>query len=172
LKRSEGGKGEDRDAVRSNVFLAAVIEAPGGPFPVRIRNVSVSGALLEGPELPQEGTPVDLRRGHLSAKGEVAWRDEDQCGVRFEASIVVAAWVKRVGHTGQEQVDRAVASLRRPGFAGPIETAPQAADLQTISASLDEICERLANSKDLSIEIAEELLKLDTIAQSLRRFTR
>lgn len=168
MKETEDDKPDDRDAVRSNVFLTAVIEGPGGPFPVRIRNVSVGGALLEAPRLPPQGTRVDLHRGHLRANGEIAWRNQDQCGVRFNDNIVVAAWVKRIGHVGQERVDRTVASLRR-GSAEPTEYPPKEDDLRTLSATLDGICERLANSKDLSVEMAEELLRLDAIAQSLRR---
>jgi hypothetical protein len=41
--------------------------------------------------------------------------------------------------------------------------------LPVISAALDQVCERLAKVPGAAVELGEELLKLDTIAQSLRR---
>lgn len=173
LKEPADDTPDHRDAARSNVFLTAVIEGPGGPFPVRIRNISVRGALLEASELPAEGSLVELHRAHLCAKGEVAWRDQGQCGVRFADDIVVAEWVKRAGHAGQDRVDHAIASFRRPVSTEPPGSEPQGVDdLRAMSATLDAICERLARSPDLSVEMAEEVLRLDAIAHALRRFAR
>lgn len=45
----------ERAEPRSNVFLAALMDGPGGALPVRLRNLSPRGALLEGPVIRLEG---------------------------------------------------------------------------------------------------------------------
>jgi hypothetical protein len=168
---------DSRESARSNVFLAAVLASAIGSVPVRIRNISVHGALIDGASLPQEGTRVELHRGRLSAAGEIAWRSAYQCGLRFENHIVIREWVERVGHAGQEQVDRAIAALRRTdsdGFTvlGSLESTTPPADLAKIAEELQSICERLAASPSLSVELGEELLKLEALAHTIRDLDR
>src|ERR1051325_1703403 len=86
----KGGSADPRSNVRANVFLAATLIAAGNSRPVRIRNISSQGALLDGPALPPEGSIVHLRRGSLSVDGEVAWQVEDQCGLRFGTDVMVS----------------------------------------------------------------------------------
>jgi hypothetical protein len=160
-KRSEG---------RANVFLTASLDAGATVAAVRIRNVSSRGALIEGTSLPAIGTRVRLLRGQLCALGELAWVSLGQAGINFTTEIKVEQWVKRVDAVGQERVDGVIAALRGSGkVPTELQGAESIASLATISAELDEICERLANAPDMSIKFGEDLLKLDSIAQSLRR---
>jgi hypothetical protein len=169
---------EPRESVRSNVFLAAVLTTATGSAPVRVRNLSVNGALIDGASVPGEGSQVELHRGHLSVRGEIAWQAGNRCGVRFHEEIFVREWVQIVGHVGQQQVDLAIASLRNSGT-GTIKVAdiregpgPQQIDLATIAKEIDSICERLANSPKLFVELGEELVKLEAFAERIRNIDR
>jgi hypothetical protein len=167
----EGGV-DPRTNVRSNVFLSAVMLAAGVTRPVRIRNISPTGALLDGTGMPPEGSIVHLRRGSLSVEGTVAWQERDQCGVRFDVDVVVQDWVKRVEHSGQARVDELVAFVRSAPSdrGGPAGDEERGDCLKSISADLASSCERIANLPTVVAECADEILKLDAIAQRLTHF--
>ena len=163
---------DNRTEGRSNVFLNATLDTGNKSTAVRIRNLSPRGALIDGPTLPSVGTRVYLCRGRLSALGELVWEAVGQAGITFHDKINVDDWVQRTSHAGQQRVDGVIAALRR---AAPIPEALQAPpapeSLASISAALNEVCERVAAMPDISVELGEELLKLDAIAHSLRRAT-
>ena len=164
------GGANNRSEGRSNVFLAATLDSSAGSTSVRIRNLSARGALLDGKTLPPIGTRVRLTRGKLSAVGEVTWAGIGQGGLNFEGTIDVASWVERVGHGGQQRVDGVVAALRGSGRVPPeLQGGRSDESLPVLSAALDQVCERLASAPGMTVEFGEDLLKLDTIAQSLRR---
>ena len=144
---------DNRAQNRSNVFLAAVLVVGSARLPVRVRNLSPRGALLDGASLPASGVGIQLTRGALSAEGRVAWRGGDQAGVSFAGEIDVDAWVKRVGHAGQRRVDEAIAALRRDGAKVAITNEPASPSLTRVSEELDQICERLAASTALTVEL-------------------
>jgi hypothetical protein len=161
----------NRSEGRSNVFLTATLETDAGSAPVRIRNLSSVGALVDGTAFPPAGAKVRLVRAHLKANGEIVWQEKTHCGIRFENAINVTDWVLRDGHSGQQRVDGIVAAIRNSNSV-PSELQ-QSFDtrqsLATISQTLDQICERLARTPNMSIELGEELLRLDAIAASLRK---
>ncbi len=166
-----GGAEDSRANGRSNVFLTATLVAAGASGPVRVRNISAQGALLDGPNLPQKGAAVHLRRGSLSAEGEVAWQEHDRCGVRFNADVEVEHWVRRVGHSGQEQVDTIIAELPESSARTFAETLTHSDNsLDAISADLTAACERIVNLPDLVAAHPDEMLRLDAISQRLRHF--
>jgi hypothetical protein len=128
--------------------------------------MSRNGALLDGGSLPPEGARVRLVRGELSAEGEIAWQREGHAGIRFTGEVEVGAWVKKVGHAGQQRVDNTIAALRRNE---PVRIDAQTPSLARISAELQAICECLAGSPTVTVEFGEELVKLDTLAQRLQQ---
>ena len=77
----------NRRSRRSNVLLAASIEASGAVTPVKLRNLSTEGALIEADGLPLEGTEVVFRRNELSVNSRVAWVAGNQAGVAFHRPI-------------------------------------------------------------------------------------
>ena len=167
-----GGGKVPRADIRSNVFLSATLLAAGVTLPVRIRNISPTGVLLDGAGLPPQGSVIHLRRGSLSAGGEIAWQRDGLCGVRFDTAVVVNDWVRRTEHKGQARVDEMIALVRnlpndRGGAAGPQESADS---LRSISADLTQSCERLANLPDVVATCSDEILRLDAIAQRLTNF--
>ena len=88
------GAGENAAArtSRTNLLLSAAIEANGVAAPVRIRNLSEHGALIEGAALPPVVSTLILRRLQLEMRATVIWSDKGRCGVRFEGMIAVAGW--------------------------------------------------------------------------------
>ena len=78
---------QNRRARRSNVLLAASIEAFGQVIPVKLRNLSTEGALIEGKNLPLEGSSVLFKRSELEVDSHVAWVLGDQAGVSFTRPI-------------------------------------------------------------------------------------
>jgi hypothetical protein len=160
-KRSQG---------RSNVFLAATLDTGAASYPVRIRNLSPNGALIEAPSLPAVGSKVRLSRGSLTVDGVLAWQAARVGGLNFEGIIDVDRWVHRVGHPGQQRVDGMVAALRRSEPVPPeLGRAEGENSVQTVSVALDHLCERLAGTPNMSLELGENLIELDAIAQSLRQ---
>jgi len=146
-----------------------MLDAGGSAAPVRIRNISARGALVDGPTLPPVGARVKLMRGRLLARGQLAWAGAGQAGVNFDCEIDVANWVQRTGHGEQQRVDGVVAALRSGAPVAPDLRDRGGGSLPAISAELDQICDRLAQTQRMSVEFGEELIKLDTIAQALRR---
>ena len=168
-------EGDPRSDPRSSVFLTAVVYAGGSQMPVRIRNLSTHGALLEGNHLPTEGTIVQIKRGSLSAAGSIAWSADQHCGLRFAAVIDVASWIHRAGPIGQQRIDAAIAGFRRepsrPASFAVITNSMPRGDLASLSADILEICERMVEMPDLSIGIAEQILKIEAAARSIGTVT-
>jgi hypothetical protein len=161
-------KAENRSEDRSNVFLSAVLESDGRSGAVRIRNISASGALIEADRLPSEGGRTTLIRGQLRASGVLAWKNARSGGLTFDEPIAADEWIRRIGHEGQEQVDSAIASIRRDERP-PGPSRSRAVSIGQVSEALDLVCESLADVPTPSVELSEAILKLDAIAQSLRR---
>jgi hypothetical protein len=103
---------EGRQQTRTHLFVAATLYAEAGSTPVNIRNMSRSGALVEGSFLPDAGEKIRLKRGQLEATGWIAWRVERKAGIRLDAAVHVADWMSRQGGAHQERVD-ALLSIAR-----------------------------------------------------------
>jgi hypothetical protein len=148
-----------------------VLETDGGSIPVRVRNLSSEGVLVEGAAFPPLGAKVILLRGRLRASGEVAWHRRSHCGIKFDRAINLVDWVQRVGHSGQQRVDDIVAAIRCSSPAGHELQGVTGTEnsLAEISAALDQVCERLAASGNIALQVGEELLRLNALAQLLRK---
>lgn len=110
-----------------------------------------------------------LVRGELTAEGQIAWKGHGHAGLRFTQEIDVEAWVRRAGHPGQQRVDEAVAALRHK--AGTVPSRPSdGPTLAEISGELSAICERLASLPSMTVELGEELVRLDALARMLEQF--
>jgi hypothetical protein len=163
---------DPRSDRRSHVFLMAVLRAGTSSLPVRVRNLSARGALLEGSNLPAPAQSVLFRRGSLSTIGSIAWVSGQHCGIHFQERINVDEWVDRAGPVGQQRIDAAIGAYRNGAEARftvgePVDGNGRERLVQT-SADLFEICERIAKLPGMSVELAEELLKIEAAAQSLQ----
>lgn len=159
---------DNRSHSRSNVFLSAILVAGTTSLPVLVRNLSQRGAFLDGGPFTPVGAKVELVRGNLSVRAEIIWQAGGHAGLRFAGEIDVGEWVKRVGHPGQQRVDDALAALRR-NQPPPAGARAEALSLGRLSTELDGICERLAASPAMTVELGEELLKLDALARALQQ---
>jgi hypothetical protein len=84
--------------------------------------------------------------------------------------IDVPAWLKRIGHQGQDRVDMIMASIR----SGAVPTTADPPPLQQpgqIAEALLEVAERLAGMDGLSVEAGEQILKIDTLARAIQSWS-
>ena len=167
---------EPRLDPRSHVFLMAALYVGSTSLPVRVRNISAHGALLEGSNLPKEQRIVSLKRGSLASAGQIAWSTGQQCGIRFSSPIDVNDWVDRAGPVGQQRIDATVADFRngaRPDAARLLRSRARDCEaLLDISDDLLRACERLAALPDMSVALAEELIRIEAAAIGLAEMGR
>ena len=157
------------------MFIAGVISWQDCSAPVKIRNMSPSGALLEAISLPQPGAEVRLRRGSLAAEGIIAWSGGDRCGVRFKASVVVRDWMAPSSNGQQHRVDAITERLKlgRPAVAAATvgsqaqRGASLTSRLHDATRLLDELSIDLANDPDVVLRHGRSLQLLDIVRQTL-----
>lgn len=154
------GQGADQPrATRKNLMLAASIESGGSTASVRIRNLSESGAMLDGAALPGPGASLLLIRADIQVSASVVWCAGGRCGIRFDnVAASVDEWVtgKRAavfaGQQGQARVD-AIQNVVRSGATLPAE--PGASPGTAIS------------SAELERRIAEEIIYVQRLIDAL-----
>ena len=140
-----------RTSRRANVFLAGVLRIGGSSWPVRIRNLSATGALVDGKDLPEEGHNVRLHRGPHSADATIVWRKAGACGLRFETNVPVQEWIAyATAHSGQQRVDEIIASVRAGASNDPVNspTAPADCSQAGVAGQLHAIAEQLKGAAD------------------------
>jgi hypothetical protein len=76
-----------RGKQRRRVMLTARLSSSSKSFDVRIRDVSATGARLEGRELPAIDTAVLLTRGSFSAYGKLVWVSGELGGMLFDEPL-------------------------------------------------------------------------------------
>jgi hypothetical protein len=147
IKAEDGA--ELRACRRTNLMLAATIEAGGRTAPVRIRNLSDTGALVEAGWVPEKGAALMLKRGELEITATVAWSGGGRCGLRFDQSVPVGEWtggkprpLECTGLRDQRRVDAIQAEARTHPDASP--PAASAAGQESASIALEQLDSRLA----------------------------
>ena len=108
----ESSPTQNRKSRRSNVLMAASLELSGTSLPVKLRNLSADGALVEGEKLPVEGSSVQFRKGELSMAGHVAWVKGRQAGVSFAQKLDPEQLLRHV----PTPRPRVAPTFRRPGL--------------------------------------------------------
>ena len=179
----EAEKGpEDRASPRTNLLLAATAEVGGRSLPVRIRNLSETGALVEGAGLPDAGMKLVLARGDLHVSAVVAWAAGGRRGVKFDGPTPVHEWtggakprpLDCTGLRDQRRVDAIQAEARSDVATGRALRAPAAAaEPATANPDLDA---RLAHElgyvqrllENLGDELIGDLLLVQRHGQSLQ----
>ncbi|HEU0100068.1 MAG TPA: PilZ domain-containing protein [Allosphingosinicella sp.] len=175
------GSVEDRAAPRTNLLLAATAEVDGRTLPVRIRNLSETGALIEGAGLPDAGMPLVVMRGDLQVAATVAWAVGGRRGVRFAGPTPVNEWTggkpKPIDCTGlrdQRRVDaiqveaRTDAALGRALRAPPEAAAPPPALPQLDQRLADELGYVQRLLEGLGDELIADLLLVQRHGRSLQ----
>jgi hypothetical protein len=175
------GRVEDRVAPRTNLLLAATAEVGGRSLPVRIRNLSETGAMVEGAGLPEAGMPLVLTRGDLQVAATVAWAAGGRRGVRFSGPTPVNEWtggkprpLDCTGLRDQRRVDAIQAEARADSAMGSALRAP--APIPVPPATLPDLDRRLADEigyvqrllEGLGDELIADLLLVQRHGKSLQ----
>ena len=107
---------QNRKTRRSNVLMSASLELSGTSVPVKLRNLSVDGALVEGDKLPVEGASILFRKGDLSMAGTVAWVKGRQAGVAFAQNLDPDQLLRHI----PAPRPRVTPEFKRPGLKGTL----------------------------------------------------
>lgn len=163
-------------------MLAATIAAGPVSAPVRIRNLSEAGAMIDGPALPDAGSTLTLNRLELSVAGTVIWNRGGRCGLRLASTVAVDDWIAGVRSTahptslGQMRIDKIQAAIRGGAVlpehttAAPepasSETVAQriAAELARVKIALDAVSEALTDDIDILTRHERALQEFDIAA--------
>lgn len=163
-------------------MLAATIAAGPVSAPVRIRNLSEAGAMIDGPALPDAGSTLTLNRLELSVAGTVIWNRGGRCGLRLASTVAVDDWIAGVRSTahptslGQMRIDKIQAAIRggavlpehTTGAPEPAssETVAQriAAELARVKIALDAVSEALTDDIDILTRHERALQEFDIAA--------
>jgi hypothetical protein len=108
----ESSMTQSRRSRRSPVLLAATIEVAGVAEPVKLRNLSPEGALIEGGRLPLEGATTFFGRNELRIKSRVAWVAGRFAGVAFARPLQKEEVLRNV----PKPRPRIQPEFRRPGL--------------------------------------------------------
>ncbi|HJP69632.1 MAG TPA: PilZ domain-containing protein [Sphingomicrobium sp.] len=104
---------QNRRSGRSPVLLSAKIDVLGAEAAVVLRNLSSQGALIEGSELPPEGSSTTFRRNDLTIKGTIVWVEGRFAGLAFDRPLEREELLRHVPTPRQ----RTEQQFRRPGLA-------------------------------------------------------
>ena len=159
-------------APRKNLFLTATLVVGGIGRAVRVRNLSASGALVEGTKLPVTGDATILQRGSLSADCTIVWQVGGRGGLRFIGPIDLADWVPGWTAEAPAKPDHsaAVVPAREPAASSAIDPGllRRAADeLAFVSRRLDVLGSDLTNDVHVVMRHATSLQELDSSMQIL-----
>ena len=105
---------KNRRSRRSPVLLAATVEVAGKPVAVKLRNLSEEGALIEGEQLPVEGSSTFFERNELRLKSRIIWVQGRYAGVAFEQPLKPEDVLRNIP-TPKRSTQ--LSDFRRPGLA-------------------------------------------------------
>lgn len=164
-------------AERTHLFLVATLSFGRASTAVRVRNLSSTGALVEGGALPPVSSAIILRRGPLEAIGTIVWSESGKAGLSFSGTVDVSAWLPSKETKRQTQVDeitfgfkqaRAVEPPSPPVAEGAVTIAALVAELAAVQAQLGQIGDQLALD-DALLAKHPEVQMLDVAGQRIGR---
>jgi len=108
----QASNSQNRRQRRSNVLMAAALELSGVSLPVKLRNLSADGALVEAEKLPVEGAEVIFRRNELAMPAKVVWVRGGRAGISFKEELPPETLLRHIP-TPRPRVSP---EYRRPGL--------------------------------------------------------
>ena len=72
---------------RRRMAFKGVIETSSDKGTVSIRNLSCTGAMVEGENVPRKGRDIILTFKGLELFGKVVWDDGRRCGIHFDEEL-------------------------------------------------------------------------------------
>lgn len=157
------------------MFLAAVLKGSAFSVPVRIRNMSGTGALVEGAAIPDAGSSVRLIRGSLMIPANVVWSNGGRCGLKFASVVSVKEWLPAPSNREQNRIDSAVGAMKAGAIPLPVGPEPHDAtsqfelglDLRGISKLLDAHCDDVLCDPQALARFGDRLQNLDIVLQTI-----
>ena len=172
---------------RTQMFVMASLSSASMTGNVRVRNMSVSGVLVEADDLPLLGERVKLRRGSVSATGSVIRREGRQAGILFERPVCPADWLPNKARS-QAMVDTTFQSIKPTFEGGPLSeksagharaeesalpSSPATRDeLEGIADMLDALADQMSEDPVIISSYLDKLQVLDIASQKLRKASR
>jgi hypothetical protein len=98
------------------VLLSASLITTTDEIPVKLRELSCEGALIEAMHLPAAGTDVILKRGGLELFATVTSSAGRRAGLAFETAISEVELLRQIHQPMSGPVAVADMDTRRPGF--------------------------------------------------------
>lgn len=173
--------GNARRQPRSSMFLTAVILVGREQSPVKVRNMSPSGAMVETTVDASPGTNVKLVRGRLVAEGSIVWTSGNRHGVKFDVEVSVQEWLAGPAKAEQNRIDDIVSLIKAgrvvpqvDGAEPPISAEGRqsneqsAIDLEAVVNLIQDLEEDLASSPETLMRHQVKLQNLDIAMQMLR----
>lgn len=171
--------GDARSTPRASIYLAATLYCDGSSAPVKIRNLSATGALVESGVTPIRGALVQLIRGGLIVHGLVAWSSGNRCGLKFSGRVDVEQWRGARTNVEQQRVDDIVRVVKAGAVPLPVPSLTalpageaisascpcSASDLQRVSKLLEQLAGVLADDAEIVKRHGPILQNLDIAMQ-------
>ena len=168
---------EGRRQERTHLFLGAVLCSKAGSCPVHVRNISSTGALIEGSIVPEVGDELVLKRGGLEASARIVWKAGRKAGIAFDAIIYVVDWITNRTGPHQDRVDDVIRSIRSGSASPSVQTdehrsippaAVIAAELEALKSHLADL-EHGLTADVVVVATHPEIQLLDVALQSVER---
>ncbi len=109
----QSGVPHNRRPHRAPVLLTATLHVGGKAHPVKLRNLSEDGALVESDDFPPEGIDAIFERNALRVRSSVVWVEGHFAGIRFGRPLKSEDVLRRVAKPRTpKQLE-----FKRPGLA-------------------------------------------------------
>ena len=102
---------QSRRSKRARVMLLGTLNHAGEALPIKLRNLSPDGALVEGDKLSAEGSEIVFERNELIIRAQVAWVKGNQARISFAERLPAEAVLRHIS-TPKPQV---MPEFKRPG---------------------------------------------------------
>ena len=110
----EAAAPDARRAPRFRVLLVARLLTTSGERNVKLRDISATGAMVEGDRLPAPGTDILLRRGSLELIATIIWARDGKAGLEFDEPLTEAELWMQVNAPHLAEVEAAPAPVEIP----------------------------------------------------------
>ena len=108
------GAPDARRGPRYRVLLVARLFTTTGERIVKLRDISATGAMVEGDRLPAPGTDIMLQRGSLELFATIVWAKEGRAGLEFDEPLTEAELWLQVNAPPVAEVDAPPAPAPEP----------------------------------------------------------
>lgn len=158
------------------MFVLATIASLTAFGSVKVRNMSLSGALIEGAALPAIDEVVYLSRGANTVQGRVAWSTGGRAGIHFDGRVEVSEWTPG-GNRRQDKVNLLVRQVKAGAIPlGAAELDPPdglaPSDLAKLARAIDRLADTLADDPVIVRRFGAQLQTLDIASQVLGKLSK